>query len=63
ASFGGVSDSEVGFGASGGIMVTAPMGIGAHATLDWYTIGTPKVKPMHVSAGLHYKITVPSLGM
>ncbi len=57
------SDSEVGFGASGGLMVTAPMGIGVHATLDWYTIGDPSVKPLHVSGGIHYKIQVPSLGM
>ncbi|MDH3458981.1 MAG: hypothetical protein OER90_19240, partial [Gemmatimonadota bacterium] len=60
---GSPSESEVGFGASGGLMVTAPMGIGVHATLDWFTIGDPSVKPLTVSGGIHYKIMVPSLGM
>jgi hypothetical protein len=63
ASFGGLSDSEFGFGASGGINVTLPMGVGAHVAIDWLTIGDPSVSPLHAAAGLHYKINVPSLGM
>ena len=63
ASVGGASDSEIGFGASGGINVTLPMGFGAHVALDWLTIGDPSVSPLHAAAGLHYKVAVPSLGM
>lgn len=62
-SFMGVSDSEIGFGASGGINVTLPMGFGVHAALDWLTIGDPSISPLHAAAGLHYKVSVPSLGM
>lgn len=60
---GGDSDSEIGFGASGGVMVGLPMGLGVHATLDWMTIGDPSTKPLYLSVGLFYKIGVPGLGM
>jgi hypothetical protein len=63
----GTSESEFGFGASGGLMVTAPMGIGAHVTLDFLSLkpegSTERFNPMRVSGGLHYKVAVPSLGM
>jgi hypothetical protein len=59
----GGSDSEIGFGASGGVMVGLPMGLGVHATLDWMTIGDPSTKPLYLSVGLFYKIGVPGLGM
>lgn len=55
------SSSELGFGASGGLMVTLPMGFGFHVTADWMTIGDPSASPMYVSGGLHYKVNVPSL--
>lgn len=64
-----ISENKVGFGVSGGLMVTLPMGVGLQGTLDWKSIkfgeGTDAVtwKPMVVSFGLHYKIKVPSLGM
>ncbi len=60
---------KVGFGVSGGLMVTAPMGLGVQASLDWQTVndlffeGFGSYKPMVASFGLHYKINVPSLGM
>jgi len=61
------SSSKVGFGVSGGLMVTLPMGLGFQGTLDWRSVkfegDTESWKPMTVSAGLHYKIKVPSLGM
>ncbi len=58
-------ENKVGFGVSGGLMLTLPMGFGLDATLDWKTISFTdyKYKPLTLSAGLHYKITVPSLGM
>jgi hypothetical protein len=59
----GDSNSDIGFGASGGIMLGLPMGLGVHATLDWMTIGDPSAKPLYLSVGLFYKIGVPGLGM
>lgn len=63
----GDSSSDIGFGASGGIMLGLPMGLGAHATLDWMTVkpegATESVTPLHLSVGLFYKIGVPGLGM
>jgi len=63
----GDSQSEFGFGASGGLLVTLPMGLGFQGALDWHSINAfgadVKVKPLVASFGLHYKITVPSLGM
>ncbi|NIM52431.1 MAG: hypothetical protein GTN62_14075 [Gemmatimonadales bacterium] len=59
----GTSDTEVGFGASAGLNVTLPMGVGGHVALDWMTIGDPSVKPFLVGIGAHYTISVPSLGV
>jgi len=59
----GISNSEVGFGASGGLNITLPAGFGFHAAVDWLTIGDPSVSPLVVSAGAHFKFAVPSLGM
>lgn len=61
--FGGVSDTEVGFGASAGIDLGLPTGLGFHAALDWMTIGDPSVKPFRVGIGAHYKFSIPGLGM
>jgi len=49
-------DGEVGFGASGGLAVDLPMGVGFHLGLDWFTIGDPSVKPLTVGAGIHYGV-------
>lgn len=59
----GTSDTEFGFGASAGLNVTLPMGVGGHVALDWMTIGDPSVKPFLVGIGAHYTISVPSLGV
>ena len=65
----GSSRGKVGFGVSGGLMVTLPMGLGLQGTLDWMTVsdlfaeGYGSFKPMVASFGLHYKIKIPSLGM
>ena len=47
-------DGELGFGASGGLAVDLPMGVGFHLGLDWITIGDPSIKPLGVGAGVHY---------
>jgi hypothetical protein len=68
---GGSSNGKVGFGVSGGLMVTMPMGLGLQATLDWMSVkadvyvpeATGSYKPLVASFGLHYMIKVPSLGM
>ncbi len=57
------SESDLGFGASGGLMLSLPMGLGLHVTGDWMTIGDPSSSPIYISGGLFYKISVPSLGM
>lgn len=49
--------SEVGFGASGGLSVDMPMGLGFHLGLDWVTIGDPAIKPMTVGVGVHYGVS------
>lgn len=55
-------DSETGFGASGGVNLGLPMGLGLHVAADWITIGDPSVKPLVLGAGAHYKFTIPGLG-
>jgi hypothetical protein len=60
---GGISDTEAGFGVSGGLNINMPMGLGLHVVADWSSIGDPAVKPLVGGIGLHYKIAVPSLGM
>lgn len=62
-SFGGVSESEVGFGASGGVNLNLPTGLGFHAALDWITIGDPSVSPLRLGVGAHYKFSIPGLGV
>jgi opacity protein-like surface antigen len=59
----GDSNSDFGFGVSGGLNLTLPIGFGIHVVGDWMTIGDPAVKPLVLSVGLDYKISVPSLGM
>jgi hypothetical protein len=62
-SLGGNSNSDFGFGVSGGLNLTLPIGFGVHVVGDWMTIGDPAAKPLLVSVGLDYKISVPTLGM
>jgi hypothetical protein len=64
------STSKIGFGISGGVEVSLPMGLGFYGAVDWHTIdfgeegetGT-SISPLFVGAGLTYKIQVPTLGM
>jgi hypothetical protein len=63
-----IDESKIGFGVSGGLMITLPMGFGFDVTLDWKSIKfgegdfAETWSPMTLGAGLHYKFNVPSLG-
>ncbi len=63
------AQTELGFGASGGLTITLINGIGAHLALDYLTIdfgdGTTvdtRESIVVFGAGLHVKFSVPSLG-
>lgn len=59
------SQSEFGFGASGGLSIVLPMGLDFHAAIDWMTItwgDADALTPLVVGVGASYHITVPSLG-
>jgi hypothetical protein len=64
----GESESDFGFGASGGVNVNFAAGFGIHAAIDWSTfsedVGTESVSvsPMTVGAGLHYLFKMPGSG-
>ena len=70
-SFLGESITQKGIGASGGININLPMGLGFHAVVDFANFGetTSEIMtalsstPMTAGVGLHYKIAVPSLGL
>jgi hypothetical protein len=58
---GGTSDSQFGFGASGGVTLNFAQGFGVHAAIDWSTFSIDQgggtsvtVSPMVVGAGVHY---------
>lgn len=60
----GESDSDFGFGASGGVNVNFAAGFGIHAAIDWSTFssdveGGESLSPMVVGAGLHYNFKMP----
>ncbi len=59
----GSSSTEVGFGASAGINITLPTGLGFHAALDWASVDFDgvTVNPVSIGAGLHYRIAIPGL--
>jgi hypothetical protein len=63
----GVSQTDVGFGVSGGLNANLLLGIGAWAALDWLTVTpgdlTESVKPLVLGVGLSWKFSVPGLGM
>jgi len=70
-SFGGESISQTGFGASAGLNINLPVGLGFHAVVDFANFAEKtsgimtalESSPMTASIGLHYKIAVPSLGL
>lgn len=70
-SFAGESLTQKGFGASGGVNINLPMGLGVHAVVDFAHFGETtsgvmtalSSSPMTAGIGLHYKIAVPSLGL
>ncbi|UCF40464.1 MAG: hypothetical protein JSW43_12145 [Gemmatimonadota bacterium] len=63
----GTSQTEVGFGVSGGVNASLLLGIGAWAAVDWLTIkpegATESLTPFVLGAGLSWKFSVPSLGI
>jgi len=68
----GDSQSEFGLGFSAGLDVTLPTGFGFHIAGDWRSINDVtelveadqlKKKPGIISAGIHYKFAIPSLGV
>jgi hypothetical protein len=58
-----VSADEWGVGASAGLNISLPVGLGFHVAADVLSVGDPALQPVTVGAGIHYKIAVPSLGM
>ncbi len=70
-SWGGESATQTGFGASAGININLPVGLGFHAAVDFASLPESTsglltlddVSPMYGGIGIHYKIAVPSLGM
>jgi hypothetical protein len=61
------SETDVGFGVSGGLNANLLLGIGAWAALDWYSVkfgdSTESTTPLTVGGGLSWKFSVPSLGI
>lgn len=63
--------TQTGFGASGGVNINLPMGLGIHAAADFASLPEStsglvtilESQPFTAGIGVHYKITVPSLGM
>ena len=58
-SVGGLSGSDTKFGASGGVNVGVPSGIGFHVAVDYLNVSGGS--PFLVGAGVHYAIKIPSL--
>lgn len=56
---GTLSTNQTKFGASGGVNVGLPSGLGFHAALDYLNISGGS--PFMVGAGVHYTIKIPSL--
>ncbi len=61
------SETDVGFGVSGGINANLLLGLGAWAALDWYSVtfrdDAESTQPLTLGAGLYFKFSVPSLGI
>jgi hypothetical protein len=70
-STGGASVTQTGFGASGGVNINLPMGLGIHVAADLAkfpaktsgALQALEASPLTAGIGLHYKIAVPSLGL
>lgn len=70
---GSVSGLQLGYGASGGLSVGLPMGLGFHVAVDWATFGgkasspiseqRSKTRRLTVGAGAHFAIKIPGLGV
>lgn len=66
----GESTGKIGYGISGGVEVSLPVGLGFYGAVDWHTIDfgegdatDTRISPLFVGVGLIYKIQVPTLGM
>jgi hypothetical protein len=61
----GTSNTDLGFGVSGGINFYSAMGLGAFVVLDWQSVtfegDVESTKPLRLGAGLSWKFSVPSL--
>jgi hypothetical protein len=68
-SFGGANAIQTGFGASGGVNINLPMGLGFHAAVDLVdfksqrtgTLSIPETSSITAGLGLHFNLTVPGL--
>ena len=64
---GGSSETDIGFGVSGGINANLLLGLGGWAALDWHSVkfggSTTSTQPLTLGVGLYWKFTVPSLGI
>lgn len=56
----GGSSTDTNIGASGGVNVGLPSGVGFHLALDYLNVSGGS--PLMVGAGVHYTIKIPSLG-
>ena len=69
----GGTETQFGFGVSGGLNITLPMGLGFHVAADWVSLSEKtdntgaivraESQPLHIGGGVHYKIAIPSLGV
>lgn len=57
----GDSSTETDFGASAGVNLGLPTGLGLHAAIDW--VNQDPDGPIVVGIGAHYKFTIPGLGI
>lgn len=66
----GTSNTDSNFGVSGGVNIGLPNGLGFHAAFDYVAVSSDlpgvsssDVSPFIVGVGVHYKFSVPGLGM
>jgi hypothetical protein len=59
----GVSGNTSKLGASGGVNVGLPSGVGFHVAVDYVNKANTIGSPILVGAGVHYTIKIPSLGV
>ena len=57
----GTTRTEFGFGASGGLNLAVPIGVGLRSAVDWVTIDG--ASPLVFGISLYYKFTIARLGM